>query len=253
MPITNPVQLFQTVVDRLNAEDWTGAAGLCDPVSLVSFRRTMLQQFAPIRPRNTMTVEEYLKLTPDMPRAVAEYNVKQQQKSIDPEIQLHRQFPTVDSVAALRALEPTDFFAEWFYGQSPQRQLRDQAKDGAIGEKAANAIFSQPMRHFAYDVLGFLPNGDRIAHVLYQLQMAPPTEARADEWLANVPEDEREYIRDTSMRGHPQMFLCRKQPDGGWLGVAEFGFVGTGIYASFESKGDDRAEDFEEEVIELSP
>lgn len=254
MPITDPVQLFQTVVARMNAEDWTGTAGLCDPVSLVSFRRTMLDQFAPMERPVMITVEDILKREPDMPREVAEYNVKQAQKSADPDRLLHSEFPTVASVAALRALEPVEFFAEFIYGRSPQRQLRDQARAGAISKKNADALFSQPLRQFLYDPIGFLPDGDHMAHVLYRMKSDQPTGPHADDWLVNFPAEEREFVRDTATHGQPQLFLCRKQPDGGWLAVADFRFVGTGMNVAFSaSGGDDDYEEYHEVVIELSP
>src|SRR4051812_21669477 len=110
MPIKDPVQLFQTVVARMNAEDWNGAAGLCDPVSLAWFRRTMLEQYSRNDRPVTITVEQFMKMEPDMPREVAEYNVKRAQKTVNQDNRLQNDFPNVASVAALRALEPVDFF-----------------------------------------------------------------------------------------------------------------------------------------------
>jgi hypothetical protein len=252
MPIIDPVQLFQTVLARMNAEDWAGTAALCDPASLTSFRRTMLDQFAPTE-RHVVTADDYLKMEPDMPREVAEYNVKHAQKTVDPDARIRSEFPSVASFAALRALEPVDFFAEYLYGRSPQRQLRDQAKDGAISKKAADAIFARPFEHFLYEPVGSVTDGDRIAHVLYRLKMDESTDPRADAWLANVPADEREFTKDVQRRGHPQLFLCRKQPDGGWLGVADFQFVGGGMTAFFEKGGGDEYDYVEDAVVELSP
>jgi hypothetical protein len=251
--IKDPVQLFQTVVDRMNAEDWEGVAGLCDPVSLVSFRRGMLQQYTRSEPMAT-TVEQFMKMSPDMPREVAEYNVKRMQQSTDPEQSLHRDFPNVASAAALRALEPAGFFAEWLFGRSPQRQLREQARRGAISKAKADALFSRPLQQFQYETVGAVADGDRIAHVLYRLKMTPPAGAQADDWLAEVPAEERDFVRETATRGHPHLFLCRKQPDGGWLAVADLQFIGTGMYVSFSEVRNEHHEDQTfDPAPELSP
>jgi hypothetical protein len=254
MPIKDPVQLFQTIVARMNAEDWNGAAGLCDPASLSSFRRTILEQFSPNRRPVTITAEQFMKMEPDMPREVAEYNVKRAQKSVDSEGRLQSEFPTVASVAALRALEPADLFAEFLYGRSPKRQLREQAKRGDISKKNADAILQQPLNELQYEPVGFLPDGDRIAHVLYRMKVEVPTGPREDEWLAMVPEEEREFAKDTLIHGHAQMFNCRKQPDGGWLAIADYSFIGGGMNVSFVPRdGGDDYEEYEELAIELSP
>jgi hypothetical protein len=88
MPITNPIQLFQAIVDRLDAEDWSGAAGLCDPASLSAFRRQTVEQFPPNDRTRPVTADEYMRISPDMPREMAEYNAKQSQQTSAPAARL---------------------------------------------------------------------------------------------------------------------------------------------------------------------
>ena len=42
----DPLALFRVAVERLNAEDFRGAAQCCDPVSLRAFQRETISRFA---------------------------------------------------------------------------------------------------------------------------------------------------------------------------------------------------------------
>jgi hypothetical protein len=74
---SDPLSLVCAAIEIVNTADWDAAAQLCDPISLVAFRRQLLEQFEPTAPRFELTVEEYLRHSPEMPRAVAEYHMAQ--------------------------------------------------------------------------------------------------------------------------------------------------------------------------------
>jgi hypothetical protein len=251
MPISDPVQLFQMIVDRMNRQDWSGAAGLCDPTSLSVFRRNTLAGLAPENKVKPMTVDEYMKMSKGMPREVAEYNVKELNERSSSYSALHEQFPGVASLGALRALEPVEFYAEFLYGRSPQRAIRDEAQRGELSKRAANALLNTPLDDFSYEAVGYVRDGDRIAHVVYRFKTQLADGPQMKEWLANIPEDEREFSTDL-LRDHPLTLSCRRQPDGGWLAIAGFEFIGSGVaYFHVEEKpGDDEPFD---EPLELSP
>ena len=80
----DPLALFDAALNALNAEDWRGAAQLCDPVSLRAFKRQLLERFTPDRPPRELTIEDLLRHTPDKPRQVAEYELAQHRRRADP-------------------------------------------------------------------------------------------------------------------------------------------------------------------------
>jgi hypothetical protein len=112
------LELFRAAVAAVNAEDWDAAAALCDPVSLRAVHRQLLEQFAPREPHQPLTVDEYLRHSPEMPRAVAEYHVTQHQRLADPAERLRRALPGIVDAGALGALTPEQAFAVWLDGRS---------------------------------------------------------------------------------------------------------------------------------------
>ena len=83
MPNTDPLRLFNAAVSALNAEDWTAVARLCDPVSLRSFHRELLEQFAPSTPMPTLTIDDIRKGRPEMSVEAAEYELEHHRKLME--------------------------------------------------------------------------------------------------------------------------------------------------------------------------
>lgn len=222
-----PLDLFRAAVAAVNAEDWAAAAALCDPVSLRAFHRQLLAQFAPPEPRWQLTVEEYLRHSPEMPRDVAEYMVAQHRKHADPAERLRRELPGVPAVDALSALRPEQAFAAWLDGRSIRRQVEQLAADRRITRRAADLHATAPTEHYRYIALGAVLDGERVAHVLFRDAFEPdqPWSADAARWLADQPADEQDLARELRGRGHPQVATCRRQPDGSWRLIADHDFL----------------------------
>lgn len=225
---TDPAAVFLAAADALNREDWLGAAALCDPASLASFRRAMLQQIAPGPSWQAVTVDGLLRHAPDMPREAAEYQVAQAARYADPSYQLRSQFPGVASVEALHALSPVALFARWLHGRSWRGQLARHVAEHPGHETAVRALEGEPPPQLLFRVIGALPDGDRVVHVLYTIGAPGPDEGVAA-WLAELPDDDaRALARDLNGRQHPHVALCRRQADGTWALVADHDFVGLG-------------------------
>jgi hypothetical protein len=228
----DPLDLFRAAVSALNREDWRGVAALCDPASLSAFRRRMIEQLAPSRPIRTITVEEYMRHSPDMPREVAEYSVAQIQKHADPERRLKDELPGVASVAELRSLDPITVFAKWLEGRSVRRQIERLVAEGRASRAAAAAAIARFAEgaQYPYVALGAVPDGDRVVHIVYRhdvgRQESPSPDARR--WLESLPPEEQELVRDIDVSGPPWIAACRRQPDATWRLVADHGFLGVG-------------------------
>src|SRR4051794_25622942 len=124
MNFSDPVALFHSALDALNAESWNVAAEHCDPVSLRAFKRQMLLQFTPPPLERTLTVELLMRNQPDMPRAVAEYQVAEHRKNWgEPSQRLAHELPGIASIDEVSTTDPSTLFASWLQGRSPRMQV----------------------------------------------------------------------------------------------------------------------------------
>lgn len=221
---------MRAAIEIVNRADWHAAAGLCDPVSLVRFRRQLLEQLEPDATRFELTVEEYLRLSPDMPRAVAEYYVAQHRARTDPGQRLREELPEISDLDSLRSMSPEAVFASWLDGRSPRRQIERLAAESRITPNRATLPTEVANAMFPYIVIGAVADGQGVAHVLYRLDVTigNPTNGEAEAWLARLPADERELAQDLSGREHPRVITCRKQTDGSWRLLAGYDFLGMG-------------------------
>jgi len=223
----DPLVLFDATLNALNAEDWRGAAQLCDPVSLRAFKRHLLEQFAPEKPARELTIEDFLRHTPDKPRQVAEYELAQHRRRVDLRRRLEEELPGVSSVDDLQQLDPAEAFARWLDGRSVRRQVERQIADA----RSPHAMDGAALRRYraAYTPLGVVFEGPRLAHVMYRhdfgLMADTPEGAK---WLAKRPPDEQELARET--RGHlrPNAVTCRLQSDATWMFIADHSFFNVG-------------------------
>jgi hypothetical protein len=190
MPFNDPIELFNAALAALDAERWHDATALCDPVSLAVFARDAV---------STPTQQD--------------------------------DFPTVESIEELRALSPAELFAAYRDGKSERRQIEALISGGHVSAETAALVrsnpeaLSRPNRSDRYEAIGWLPDGDRIAHVFYRHRAT--ANADGERRLQSLPADEQALARDSAWRMNPQSVACRRQPDGGWLLLASSEFIGT--------------------------
>ena len=241
-----PEGAFRTAVTALNAGDWRSVAATCDPASLTAFKRQMLEQFEPSRPRPTLTIEQLTRHDPELPRAVAEYQVAQFETMTDPREQLRDELPSVRDVAELKRLEPAEVFAAWLEGRSPKRMIERLVRQGRFPAASASA-HEQLLPALNYDPIGVVHDGERVAHVLYRhtsLVSDDWEEGDAARWLASLSAEEQALAKDLANRQHPSVTTCRRQPDGTWRLIADYGFLTLGsIGLSLDGEVSDSARD----------
>lgn len=219
-----PIALFEAAVAALSREDWLGVARLCDPASLGAFKRQMLEQFAPAMPAQQITVEEYLRHSPEMPHAVAEYHVAQGRLQLDPATRIAERLPGVTTVGELAALVAEEVFVKWLVGRSPRWHLERFIAQGRAVLSEAELSEALAMSAQRYTVLGVVADGEHVVHVIYR-HVFDTSDVDFDTWLAKRPLDEQELGRDLFGRGHIMATQCRRQPDGGWLLIADDDFL----------------------------
>lgn len=225
----DPLALFHAAVAAIRAEDWRAAAACCDPVSLRAFARETREGFAPTREMPPLTVEQLMRDAPDLPRAVAEYQVAQHERYGGHAARLRHDFPGVASVEALLALDDDALFAAYLAGRSFRGQLRRLVEDGrADADLVAETLAGPPpIGYLDYVPVGWLPDGERVAHVVYHHGGGTPPgqwTGAAARWFAERTPEEQALTRDITGRGHPFVATCRRQPDGSWRLLADHGF-----------------------------
>ncbi len=244
MDLSTPIAVFEQAIAALNAADWPRVTALCDPVSVRAFHRQLVERFTPREAAHELTVEEYMRHAPEMPRAVAEYHVAQHRRHADPSTWLMRELPDVPDLATLRAMSPEQVFAAWLDARSPLRRIEELAARGEMPSLTDEQVQALKGMTLAYVALGSVADGDRIAHVLYRHHIDAESSAdgasrdSTDEdavwriaWLAARPEDERQLARELAGREHVQSATCRLQPDGQWRLIAGEGLLQIGTFA----------------------
>lgn len=236
---SDPLTLFRAAVDAINRGDWAAAAALCDPASLTSFRRQMVETYSGATQR-VLGVDDLLRLHPDMPREVAAYQAADAARHADPARRLRHELAGVSDVDALRALDAAAVFAAWLDGRSMRTTVARMLADGEITPATAEETLAHAHDVWHYVALGVVPDGDRIAHVVYRHDVdaedaenaAEDADGDAAAWDAALSDDERALQRDLRGHGHPYLATCRRQPDGTWrlLGGHDFLSLGSAVF-----------------------
>jgi hypothetical protein len=225
---SNPLPLFAAAVDMLNAEDWPAVARLCDPAGLASFKRGLIDNLAPPSTQSQkLTATELMKAVPNMPRAVAEYQVTRFRESLDPKHRMREQLPTIKSREALESLDPPGVFAAWLEGKSLRRQIDRDLESKRMSRAMANEILAEGIKPFNFEPLGYVPDGEHIAHIVYRRAQTvrgpfPPLGELRD---AGCTPPEIELMRHAWGREHPLTVMARRQRDDTWLLVADVDFL----------------------------
>src|SRR5205823_5441787 len=203
-----------------------GAAQLSDAVSLRAFKRHLLEQSAPDKPRRELTIEDLMRDTPDKPRQVAEYELAQHRRRADPRRRLDEKLAGVASVDELQQLDPVEAFARWLEGRSIRRQVQRLAAEARIPQ-GIDVAAPRPYPQ-SFIRLGVVRDGARLAHVLYRHNFVVSESPEMATWLAKRPADEQELAREISGHLHPSVVTCRRQSDETWGLIADHRFFNVG-------------------------
>jgi hypothetical protein len=166
----SPAEVAATFFKAVAEERWRDAARELDLTAVDRYRRERIAaaRLPQLRPR-PMTVDEYLRHNPDVPRAVAEYHVRGiNEARFDPDEWVIREFANVSHIDSLAALSAHDAAARWLQAQDLRWMVRlseeEQRKRGCV--PVADAAPSVPApRH---EILGMIIADSTTAYVLYR-------------------------------------------------------------------------------------
>jgi hypothetical protein len=231
---------FRTAGAALERNDWLAAAMLCDPASLMAFKRRLVERVEQNREVHSITVEKLVRLQPDMPRAAAEYQVAMHNQFVDPMSILHNEVPGVRNLSDLKTMTPAEVFAAHLSAGSLEHQIEVASRFTRVPPEVVEHARTGPRPVAHYTVLGTVLDGERMGFVIFHLDYvtvgADDSDQGTDAAWAALGAAERSLAADIA-KGPPQCAGCRRQPDGTWRLIAENGFLGTGNIA-FSLGGD---------------
>jgi hypothetical protein len=154
---------FRAVAD----ERWDAAAAFVDTTAV---RRLVAEQLRrpPRAMRREMTIEDFMQDDPNKPRVVAEYQLKQYQKSaarFDPGGMLAYEFAGIRSIDALRALTIPQATVAYIKATDFRVQMREQVRLSGCGDTTA-ATGSGPFS--IRRIVATAVASDTAAYVLYE-------------------------------------------------------------------------------------
>lgn len=147
--------------------EWRQAASLVDLSGFSMYLDAVLQPRPPVPP---LTVEQYLRHDPDMPREVAEYQVRKFNESqVHAARRMGMEFAGIDSSAQLARLAPHEAMARWLEARDPTYQLQRwlaerecdttavsvAARDLRMRRRVLGAVEETPERAWVVFVTGF--------------------------------------------------------------------------------------------------
>jgi hypothetical protein len=127
-------------------------------------------------------------------------------------------------------LSPKELFAAWLVQHSTRNRIETEVEAGRMSRGRADRFLAQLGGEFSYMPLGVVPDGERVAHIVYRSEPAPEAWPILDAELekSQLPPDEREFRRDLFYREHPGFLTCHRTSHGPWRVLASRNFFGVG-------------------------
>jgi hypothetical protein len=159
---------------------WSEAARFVEAEWVVRERDEMVQQLRRPSPIRIVTADQLMRSDPEMPRAVAEYQVQAARKHIGDFDPLQSAYARVASVDELARLTPTEAAARYLEARDMRWQLhlaieRERRRGCALEDSVFTAL--EHKRPGATRILGAVID-DSIAYVLHEELPAPEDSAR---------------------------------------------------------------------------
>jgi hypothetical protein len=177
----SPAQVAAAFFKAVAEERWRDAARQLDLAAFERYHRSAVGVARQMRPPRPPTVEEFLQRDPDMPRAVAEYQVRKalevRRDFGDPTFQ---EFAGVTSVDSLAALPTEEAAARWLQA----RDFRWMARQHLRMERERGCPLppdAEQMLPASSYVIAAAAVTDSVAYVVFREAGLAPRAADADE------------------------------------------------------------------------
>ena len=122
-----PTQIMEAFWRSLVSQRWAEAAGFLELTALDTYRRELVREARQTRAAPPLTVERLMRADPDMPREVAEYEVRRHgQRAKQPPSQQIPGFAGLDSMAQLERLSLEELGTRWVQGNDLRGMMKQQ-------------------------------------------------------------------------------------------------------------------------------
>jgi hypothetical protein len=206
----SPDEVARKFFQAQSDERWMDAARLLDLGEFAAVRDQFVRSFRNVHRIAPITVEQLLRMEPDMPRAVAEYRVKQDSERVQEFDMLGQEFARISSVDSLAALPVQEAAARWLEAKGPRWQFARQRKAESLhpGRFGNCRTPAEPLPGRSWgdsvDILGVAqPVSDSVSYVVFNAFFNHPSLHRS-----TVPKS-----RGWEMSPHT---LTLERVDGAW-------------------------------------
>jgi hypothetical protein len=206
--------------EAVAAERWRDAASYLDLDSFERFRQQMIENYRLPRPAWSWTADSVIKHQPDMPKAVAEYQIAQMKKfASDTNATLRYQFADIRSVTELAALSTVEAAARMIEAEDIRYKLRlsqEMARCVPPYRKATPQIEIAPDQ-----ILGTIVR-DSVAYVVHSeglMSLDSATRARSARRAMQQHSEGRDWF------SIPPMVMQLQNIGGRWLIAGGFGML----------------------------
>lgn len=163
---SSPREAASRFLDAWNARRWLDAVRAIDLDQFDRFRQDFVTRARRSSSEGPQpSVEELRRMDPDMPREVAEYQIRriqeQQRRYADP---TPFEFARVASISALRALSAEDAAARWLEARDPQWQVKMQFEQAGCPPPDDVGEIPVPRRR----LVGVVADGDSLTYAVYR-------------------------------------------------------------------------------------
>ena len=194
-----PEQVASAFFQAAAAERWAEAVGYLDLAHVERHRQMVVASGRRPAARSGPSVEELLRLDPEMPRAAAEYQVRKWREATARHGDLVTQeFARVPDAGTLAALPLDTAAARWLEAQDFRYQLRRPLAAQGCPPALSDSLGARPPHRIVGTVVR-----DTVAYVLHQDADWPESSVA---WSGTAP----------------AVMPLRREPDGRWRIVARF-------------------------------
>jgi hypothetical protein len=172
---SNPADVVRAFFQAESDGRWRDAARMLDLAQFEAFRQSTVEGLRNRPARRHLTADDYMRLQPDMPRAVAEYQIKQMNDNSQRFDQLSQEFAHVTSVDSLAGLSAEEAAARWLEAQGPEWKTELAARESRmpavvdcpeLPDSARRALIVKAESQLKQVVLGATAESDTVRYVV---------------------------------------------------------------------------------------
>jgi hypothetical protein len=235
---TTPGDVAKAFFEAAAAHKWRDAAGFVDLEAFETYRHQMVESARHPLKTPTITAAMLMKRDPDMPREVAEYQVRQFEKMRgDSSPWLSYEFADVKSLSDLAALSTIEAAARFIEAEDYSYKMREAARRDTVGcRKLAKPVVMPDVRTEPDRILGVIVR-DSDAYVLHESSDMQLMARARDSSAAHQAQMTSKRV--TEWYTMPPHVMQLRLIDGKWLILGAQGLLGEGGMVTVECMEDE--------------